>query len=94
VSDDAPDDQVDGPDPAFNYRTLQVSAVGCDCGYVCLDINEMHQHLRFAHSAGRNPEITCQAPATWDHERWCVRAKGHDGKHWTPLFHGGMWWPR
>ena len=43
----------------------------------------MDEHLYWGHPATRNPELTCHAAPPWDHERICVRAKGHEGDHWT-----------
>jgi hypothetical protein len=89
---DAPADMVDGHDPAFRLAAVRLTGRRCTCGYQDI-VERMENHLRFAHPACRNPEIGCQEPAPWDHERWCFRPKGHEGDHWTPSFNGGRAWP-
>jgi hypothetical protein len=100
-SDNRPDipAYVDGVDPSLDpAETVTVAALRCPCGTLVtgatVDIitASMEQHRFIAHNASRNPEITCQAVPPWDHERWCLRPKGHTGDHWTPGAGGGRWW--
>lgn len=98
-----PGDRVGGPDPRAATTVRQELAYvgrcqfpGCEYLVAGLTIAEVQghitQHASLAHPAVRNPELTCQEAPPWDHERWCVRPKGHDGEHWTPSFGGGRWW--
>jgi hypothetical protein len=95
-----PSDVVDGPDPNVTVTSHPVDVVEwrCSCGYhlwTGVDApNPMDQHLFLIHPARRNPDLTCQAAPPWDHERWCLRAKGHEGVHWTPSGGDGMEWPQ
>ena len=90
---DMPDDVVQGSDPEFScYRTVRVVAYECPCGYRTYTTDDRAMHGFLAHPASRNPDLTCQATAPWDHERWCIRAKGHEGDHWTPSAAGGAEW--
>ena len=98
----APDDVVGGADPAYGdtikVEIVKAAKTTCKCGFSTVvvlgsgDSIQMIDHLRLAHPAVRNPELTCHATPMWDHERWCVRAKGHDGDHWTPSINGGAYW--
>lgn len=101
--DGEPGDIVDGPDPGVGVvvGTEIVFRLRCGgCTFELFSENEddpqMLDHRAIAHSARRNPKITCQAAPPWDHERWCIRPTGHEHRdelgHWTPSFNGGRWW--
>lgn len=92
-ADNTPADVVLGVDPRFSLTDLTLPGKQCTCEYKGT-VEDMEQHLALAHPASRNPEITCQEPADWNSDRWCVRAKDHpagdgNGGHWTPTHVGG-----
>jgi hypothetical protein len=89
-----PDDVVWWPDPKFNPTQLDVTAVKyiCPCGFETFSIKEIGDHQFWGHAANRNPDITCQESPVWDSDRWCLRTKNHEGKHWTPTIDGGIEW--
>lgn len=91
-----PEDVVTGIDPWATLVELEetVTRYFCRCTFNTYDEHKMAQHRLFAHPAHRNAALTCHAAPMWDHERWCLRPKDHDGDHWTPSFNGGKWWPR
>lgn len=98
MSGEWPDDRVEGPDPAFDRiaETILAYRLTCKCGWSILcefpTSNEMENHSRWAHPAYRNPELGCHAAPVFDHDRWCVRPKNHEGDHWTPSVGGGFRW--
>lgn len=103
AGEDPPNDVVTGPDPTVGVVTTTEIVFRLRCGGCTFEVlsededdPRMLEHRTFAHSAVRNPAITCQAAPPWDHERWCVRPKGHEQRddlgHWTPSFGGGRWW--
>jgi hypothetical protein len=96
-------DAIDGADPGVGYIGAEVTAyrLTCDCGVSLLHVSRAdaieawEEHHRFGHPAYRNPAIACQATPIYDHERWCIRPKDHEGPHWTPSYApAGSWWPR
>lgn len=98
----APADHISGADPAITVTAASGEAVVVRCSactwadaYIDEDAatNAARHHHLFAHPAYRNPDITCLVREMGD-DRICVRAKDHDGDHWTPSFHGGLFWPR
>lgn len=104
---ESPADQVVGGDPTvivditggFTPQTGFVYVARCRCctwADAFLDEAKARAdaagHHTFGHPAWRNPELTCQATPNGDHERWCVRPKGHEGSHWTPTGSDGVEW--
>lgn len=94
-ANNTPADVVLGVDSRFVLTDVVLPGKHCTCTYEGT-VDEMEEHLRLAHPASRNPEVTCQETAFWDGQRWCVRAKGHPvepgngaGGHWTPTHVGG-----
>jgi hypothetical protein len=88
-----PADIVSGSEPGITFDQTTIPAWVCSaCGAVSTAVDGGN-HGELAHPARRNPALTCHAAPMWDHERWCIRPKGHDGDHWTPSHGGGRWWP-
>ena len=91
----------------FTLAVVQAVQGECACGYKMVGTQEvvtadLRQHIALWHQASRNPELTCHAGYEVDrldfrtkvtiYNSWCVRPKGHEGKHWTPSAGGGMEW--
>jgi hypothetical protein len=110
-----PDDQVRGADPAYMDPAVRiVSAVllTCECGVSVLALDgeeakrELDAHAEHAHSARRNPDLTCLVGFGGSYrlpdgsevfECHCVRPKGHEDDPEDPIaeWHwtpGGRWW--
>lgn len=93
-ADNTPEDVVYGVDPRFVLTDITLPGKQCTCEYVG-SAEQMAEHLKIAHPASRNPEITCQETAPWNTLRWCARPKDHPadqggtGGHWTPTYTGG-----